>query len=151
AVDKLVHSNECGLPLNAIEWLETHHNSKAKERRQMIRDLHLEPGSMVVDAGCGPGLWTPLLAQAIGAHGRIIGVDISSEALITAQQRSYGKWYRQQVQYKWATMEHLPIERGSADIIFSANVSQYLPNPIDTFAAMGHYPNDGGRLSIKDV
>src|SRR5206468_6291013 len=94
ATNNYVHINECGLPLNAIEWLETHHNSKAVERRQMIRDLQLRAGSFVVDAGCGPGLWTPLLAEAIGPQGQIVGVDVSAEALVTAQRRSYGQWYR---------------------------------------------------------
>ncbi len=146
-----VHSNEFGLPLNAIEWLETHHNSKAQERGQMIRDLHLLPGSLVVDAGCGPGLWTPLLAKATGRFGRIIGVDISAEALLTAQQRSQNKSYRRQIQYKCASMERLPIPLGTADVIFSANVSQYLPDPVATFAAMGQYLKYGGRLVIKDI
>ena len=151
AVNNLVHVNECGLPLNAIEWLETHHRSKAVERGQMIRDLQLKAGSLVVDAGCGPGLWTPLLAQAIGIYGRIIGVDISVEALLTAQQRSHGKWYRRQVQYKCASLEQLPIAPGTADVIFSANVSQYLPEPSSTFARMGRYLTPGGRLVIKDI
>jgi ubiquinone/menaquinone biosynthesis C-methylase UbiE len=151
AVDNLVHGNECGLPLNAITWLETHHASKATERTQMIRDLLLKAGSFVVDAGCGPGLWTPLLAQAIGPHGHIIGVDISQEALVTAQQRSYGKTYRHQVQYKYATMEALPLAPGAADAIFSANVSQYLAQPVSTFHTMGRYLKEGGRLIIKDI
>src|SRR5690242_16758329 len=99
AVDKVVHVNESGLPLNAVEWLKTHHQCKMPEREQMIRDLHLKRGSLVVDAGCGPGLWTPLLARAIGPTGRIIGVDISLEALVTAQRRSKGQWYQSQVEY----------------------------------------------------
>lgn len=151
AVDNVVHVNECGLPLNAIEWLETHHQSKAFERECMIRDLHLQQGSFVVDAGCGPGLWTPLLAQAIGPEGRILGIDISTEALVTAQRRGAHAWYRHQVQYKKTMLEQLPIEHGSADTIFSANVSQYLPDPVSTFAAMGPYLQDGGRLIIKDI
>ena len=151
ATNNTVHVNECGLPLNAIEWLETHHNSKIVERRQMIRDLQLKTGSFVVDAGCGPGLWTPLLAETIGPRGHIIGVDISTEALVTAQQRSNKQWYRGQVQYKCAALEELPIAPGSADAIFSANVSQYLQKPIDTFAAMGRYLTNGGRLVIKDI
>jgi ubiquinone/menaquinone biosynthesis C-methylase UbiE len=151
AVDNLVHENECGLPLNAVDWLETHHSSKAPERERMIRDLHLTSGSFVVDAGCGPGLWTPLLARALGPRGRILGVDISTEALVTAQRRSRGKWYRRQVQYKQGTMEHLPLEPGTASMIFSANVSQYLPDPVTTFAAMGRYLAPGGRLAIKDI
>jgi ubiquinone/menaquinone biosynthesis C-methylase UbiE len=151
AVNNVVHVNECGLPLNAIEWLETHHQSKAREREQMIRDLQLEQGSFVVDAGCGPGLWTPLLAQAVGPVGRILGVDISPEALITAQKRSSHQWFRRLVQYKRALLEQLPIEYGTADAIFSANVSQYLADPVTTFAAMGRYLVPGGRLAIKDI
>ncbi|MDQ6660491.1 MAG: methyltransferase domain-containing protein [Chloroflexota bacterium] len=151
AVHTLLHENECGLPLNAIEWLETHHVSKGVEREQMIQNLHLEPGSFIVDAGCGPGLWAPLLAREIGPLGRIVGVDISPEALIMAQQRSTGAWYRSIVQYKCAPMEKLPLEFGTADVIFSANVSQNLPDPVQTFAAMGHYLQPGGRLIIKDI
>jgi ubiquinone/menaquinone biosynthesis C-methylase UbiE len=150
-LDNLVYGNEYGLPLNAITWLETHHASKIAERSQMIRDLFLKPGSLVVDAGCGPGLWTPLLAEAIGKHGRIIGVDISQDALVTAQRRSNGECYRQQVQYKYATMEELPLAPGTADVIFSANVSQYLANPVGAFHAMGRYLKEGGRLIIKDI
>ena len=151
AVNKVVHVNECGLPLNAIEWLEMHHQSKAFEREQMIRDLRLKQGSFVVDAGCGPGLWTPLLAQHIGPEGRILGIDISPEALVTAQKRSKDTPYCQQIQYKLATMEQIPIAHGDADVIFSANVSQYLADPVGTFAAMGPYLAPGGHLAIKDI
>jgi ubiquinone/menaquinone biosynthesis C-methylase UbiE len=150
-VESVVYVNECGLPLNAVEWLETHHRSKAQEREQMIRDLDLKKGSFVVDAGCGPGLWTPLLACAIGPRGQILGVDIALEALVTAQQRNKNEWYRQQVQYKLAPLERLPIQHEQADVIFSANVSQYLPDPVATFAAMGPYLKRGGRLVIKDI
>ncbi|MBE3561269.1 MAG: methyltransferase domain-containing protein [Ktedonobacteraceae bacterium] len=151
AVNRVLHTNECGLPLNAVEWLETHHASKIVERSQMIRDLCVQQGSLIVDAGCGPGLWTPLLAEATGPQGHIIGVDINPEALVTAQKRSSHAWYRHQVQYKCATLEQLPLEYGEVDIIFSANVSQYLPHPVETFAAMGRYLKPGGRLAIKDI
>src|SRR6266566_9697938 len=146
AVNKLVHVNESGLPLNAIEWLERHHFSKIREREQMIRDIRLKRGSYVVDAGCGPGLWIPLLARAIDPLGHILGVDLSPEALVTAQRRS-----QRMVQYKLGTLEHLPVKPGTVDIIFSANVSQYLPDPVATFAAMGRYLVSGGRLAVKDI
>lgn len=151
ASENLVHVNECGLPLNAIEWLETHHRSKLIERELMIQDLHLKRGCRIVDAGCGPGLWTPLLARAIGPRGRIIGVDVSAEALVTAQQRSHGQWYEGQVHYKQGSMEHLPVASSSIHTIFSANVSQYLPEPIQTFATLGRYLVPGGHLVIKDI
>src|SRR5260221_4940462 len=55
------------------------------------------------------------------------------------------------VQYKLGTLEHLPVKPGSVDIIFSANVSQYLADPVTTFAAMSRYLVRGGRLAIKDI
>ena len=151
AVNDPLHMNESGLPLNAIEWLETHHRSKSPERKQMIRDIDFKRGSYIVDAGCGPGLWTPLLARAIGYQGRILGVDVSPEALVTAYKRMHGKWFERLVKYKRGFMEQLPVPYGSIDLIFSANVSQYLPEPVTTFAAMGRYLVPGGRLVIKDI
>jgi ubiquinone/menaquinone biosynthesis C-methylase UbiE len=151
AVNNPLHVNESGLPLNAIDWLETHHRCKARERAQMIRDLDFKQGSYVVDAGCGPGLWTPLLARAIGYQGRILGVDVSPEALITAYKRIHGKRYERIVKYKRGLLEQMPVPYGSVDLIFSANVSQYLPEPVTTFAAMGRYLIPGGRLVMKDI
>lgn len=151
ATENPVHVNECGLPLNAIEWLVTHHRSKLVEREKMIQDLHLQRRGRIVDAGCGPGLWTPLLARALGPRGRIMGVDLSAEALVTARQRSQGEWYERQVTYKQSSMERLPVPYNSIHTIFSANVSQYLPEPVEVFAAMGRYLLPGGRLVIKDI
>jgi len=151
AVNNPVHVNEGGLPLNALEWLEVHHRSKAPEREQMIRNIQFKRGCNVVDAGCGPGLWSPLLARAIGLQGHILGVDISPEALVIAHRRSQGKWYQQLVQYKYGALDQLPVSFGTVDVIFSANVSQYLSDPVKTFAAMGQYLTPGGRLVIKDI
>lgn len=80
-----------------------------------------------------------------------MGVDLSAEALVTAQQRSRGEWYENQVSYKQDSMEHLPVPYGSIHTIFSANVSQYLPEPVETFAALGRYLVPGGRLALKDI
>jgi len=150
-VKNVIHVNECGLQLNATEWLERHHQSKAFEREKMIKDLHVKPGSFVVDAGCGPGLWTPLLAQAVGPQGHILGIDIATDALVAAQNRSAHSHYRHLVQFKRARLDELPLAHGSVDLIFSANVSQYLADPVATFAVMGPYLKKEGRLVIKDI
>lgn len=151
ALNRALHTNEYGLPLNTTEWLERHHLSKAYEREQMIRNLGVEQGSFVIDAGCGPGLWTQLLVEAIGPTGRVLGVDISCAALITAQERAAKAHYRQQVQYKLAPLEQLPLSKGEADLIFCANVCQYFPTPVATFAAIGPYLKPNGRLAVKDM
>jgi SAM-dependent methyltransferase len=79
-----------------------------------------------------------------------LGIDISAKALIAAQERVAKAYYYQQIQYKRASLEELPLLYGTADLIFTANVSQYLPDPIATFAAIGPYLKQGGRLVVKD-
>lgn len=52
-----------------------------------IKELRLEPGDTVVDLGTGTGWNLPHLADAVGADGTVIGVDISPAMLEQARQR----------------------------------------------------------------
>lgn len=49
-----------------------------------ISALRLRPGALVLDIGCGTGLSFPLLQQAVGRTGRIVGVDASTDMLAQA-------------------------------------------------------------------
>jgi demethylmenaquinone methyltransferase/2-methoxy-6-polyprenyl-1,4-benzoquinol methylase len=49
--------------------------------RQIVRDLGLPAGSHGLDAGCGIGLQTLLLLDAIGPNGHVTGLDILPELL----------------------------------------------------------------------
>lgn len=49
--------------------------------------LELSPGDTVLDVGCGTGLNFPLLLDAVGSRGRIVGVDRSPQMLSAARRR----------------------------------------------------------------
>lgn len=67
------------------------------------------PGPLL-DAGCGPGLWTAFL----GEGGRdVIGVDIAAEFLGTAREHHPG------VRFEAASMRDLPFPDGSFDGILA--------------------------------
>jgi len=57
-------------------------------RRQAVTALNLQPGDTVVEIGCGTGLNFPLLQQAVGATGRIIGIDLTDAMLAQARHRA---------------------------------------------------------------
>jgi len=40
------------------------------------RDKLLRPGQVVVDLGAAPGGWSQVLAKRVGAHGRVIAIDL---------------------------------------------------------------------------
>ena len=56
-------------------------------RRRAIKALNLKPGDTVIELACGTGLNFSLYQEAIGATGRIIGVDLTDAMLEQARKR----------------------------------------------------------------
>ena len=55
-------------------------------RRRTVEHLALQPGDAVLDVACGRGSNFPYLERAVGAEGRIVGVDYSPDMLAGAQE-----------------------------------------------------------------
>jgi len=57
-------------------------------RRLAVAALALQPGDTVIDLGCGTGRNLALLRAAVGARGRVIGVDLTEAMVEQARQRA---------------------------------------------------------------
>lgn len=77
---------ERGLQLSSVGWLLDHHEAKLVERQQMVDDLCLKPGAVVLDSACGPGLWAKLFMQRAGPTGRVVGLDFSADLIAYARE-----------------------------------------------------------------
>src|SRR5262252_11237103 len=53
----------------------------------LLARLGLSGGESVLEIGCGTGALTLPLAAAVGAHGRVVAVDISEPMLGVARQK----------------------------------------------------------------
>lgn len=53
-----------------------------------ISALKLQPGERVLDVGCGGGATAMAIARAVGADGRVVGVDVSQPLLDLARRRT---------------------------------------------------------------
>ncbi len=57
-------------------------------RRHAIPALGLQSGDRVLDIGCGTGLNLPLLLEAVGESGQVVGVDRSPQMLAMARRKT---------------------------------------------------------------
>src|SRR5689334_10954697 len=66
----------------ALEWMN---RFQEPEGRAAIADLSLPGGSRGLDVGCGVGLYTLWLTEAVGPGGSVVGIEPSSERVTAAR------------------------------------------------------------------
>ncbi len=87
-------------------------------RKRIIELLQLRRGDTLLDVGCGTGLNFSLIEEAIGAEGRIIGIDLSREMLAQAQERAAAQGW-QNVTLIESAIEDAAIPGEASAVLFS--------------------------------
>jgi arsenite methyltransferase len=110
----------------------------------------IEPGSVVLDLGCGAGTDLLIAAQMAGNAGRAIGVDMTQamleRAAISARDAGLSN-----VHLYEALIEALPLDDASVDVVISNGVIDLVPDKDAVFAEIDRVLRPGGRLQIADV
>ena len=76
--------------------------------RSAIQALQLPVGSQGLDAGCGIGFQTVLLAEAVGSAGNVTGLDLSPEFLLQAGQIVKVSGLSKQISFREGNVNELP-------------------------------------------
>ena len=92
------------------------------QRAQVMALLHAQPGQRALDIGCGPGLTTQSLAEAVGDTGQVLGVDIAAPMLTIARQRCAAMPH---VNFDLCDVNALPCADASIDIALASQVYEY--------------------------
>jgi ubiquinone/menaquinone biosynthesis C-methylase UbiE len=119
------------------------------QRRRAVQELRLGSGDTVVDVACGTGLNFPLLQEAIGPDGRIVGVDLTDAMLARAQQRiETNGWSNVSLVQADAAEFEFP---GEVDAILSTYALSQVPECGAVIAHGAAALGDGGRCVVLDL
>jgi SAM-dependent methyltransferase len=110
----------------------------------------IEPGSVVLDLGCGAGTDLLIAAQMTGTDGRAIGVDMTP-AMLERATASAHEMGLENVELHEALIEALPLDDASVDVVISNGVIDLVPDKDAVFAEIDRVLRPGGRLQIADV
>jgi arsenite methyltransferase len=110
----------------------------------------LTPGEVVLDLGSGRGLDCLLAARRVGETGRVIGVDMTPEMLSLAWNNA-AKAGVTNVDFRHGTIEALPVDSDSVDVVISNCVINLSPDKLATFQEIVRVLKPGARVSVSDI
>ncbi|WP_328855371.1 class I SAM-dependent methyltransferase [Microbispora hainanensis] len=109
-----------------------------------IAEMALPSGGLVLDAGCGTGRAFPLLRDAVGPAGRVVGMDVTPEMIRSARDRGRAEFGLLLI----ADVERLPLGDGVADGVLASGLISHVPRPAAVLAELARVTRPGGRLAL---
>jgi ubiquinone/menaquinone biosynthesis C-methylase UbiE len=102
-------------------------------------------GGMVLDVGCGSGLF---FKEVAFQSGMVLGIDISHQLLIKAKERANSSG---NVLVLQADADHLPFKNAFFDAIFAFTVLQNMPKPIESLKELKRVARPDGRIVVTGL
>lgn len=118
------------------------------QRERVLALLAPQPGERLLDIGCGPGLTTEALAQAVGDTGTVTGVDIATPMLTLARRRCATL---PQAQFGLCDVTALPYADAQFDAALASQVYEYVDRIDDALAELARVIRRGGRVALVDT
>lgn len=113
------------------------------ELRQAIASLQLQPGSRVLDAGCGTGEALGWFAAAVGKEGMVVGLDLAGAHTTAARGVAPADALVMQ-----ANLTQLPLAPASIDLVWSVNTINHLHDPVAGLQGLAALLRPGGRIAL---
>ena len=119
-----------------------------QQREQIFQLLDVKPGMNALDIGCGPGLTSLSLAQAMGSAGHVDAIDIAPPMLQLAARRCADA---KQVAFHQADVLQLPFADASFDVALATQVYEYVADVDGALRELWRVMKTGAQVLLVDT
>ncbi|MBX7165723.1 MAG: methyltransferase domain-containing protein [Pirellulales bacterium] len=118
-------------------------------RHEIVAACKLQPGQVVADVGAGTGLFTLLMARAVGSEGKVLAVDIAEEFLEHIQNKAR-EAQLDNVTTVLCKQDSAELAPASVDVVFVCDTYHHFEFPFRTLQSLHRALRPGGRLIVID-
>jgi len=136
-----------GWDLTAPAYEALWHAQLAPAHQALLEAAAPAQGERVLDVACGTGALALRCAQAVGAEGRVLGVDLSGRMAAEATRRARAAGVGH-VTFARMDAERLDVDDASVDVALCAFGLMYVPDPAQAIAEMHRVVRPGGRVAV---
>ncbi|SIS37128.1 demethylmenaquinone methyltransferase [Salimicrobium flavidum] len=115
-------------------------------RRDVMKHMDVEKGTMALDVCCGTGDWTMAMGEAVGPEGHVIGVDFSYNMLSEAVKKKLAHKSLANIEYQHGNAMDLPFDDNTFDYVTIGFGLRNVPDYFQALIEMNRVLKPGGLL-----
>ncbi len=133
----------------AADWLERTEREGEEKLTTLVDSLDLKPGMVVADVGAGSGRISLMIADRVGAEGRVLCVDVQQKMLdlITKKVR---EGMIENVDTILGTPKSPNLKPGTVDLILMVDVYHEFEFPYEMLKELSATLKPGGRIAFVE-
>ncbi len=108
----------------------------------------LAPGMKALDAGCGPGVITSVMAEVVGRQGSVLGIELNAQRLAEARAHCAPL---PQCSFIQGDVRKLELADNTFDYVWCQFVIEYLSQPMGAVSELIRVTRPGGRVVVSEV
>jgi SAM-dependent methyltransferase len=125
-----------------------------EESRKLLESIvqFVEPkmGETIVDVGTGAGFLALELTEKVGKNGKVIGLDISKQAIQQARRKVTARNQHQLLEFKIGNVHNLPFEDDFADAVCCKSLLCPIDHRQKAVREMARVAKHGGRIVVVE-
>lgn len=111
----------------------------------LIARANLQPGEQVLDVACGTGVVAGLAARAVGADGRVTGLDLNPGMLAVARESQDAE----RIDWVESDAETMPFSDQTFEVVLCQMGLQFIQNKLSALREMRRVLAPGGRIVVN--